>query len=282
MLILQGISVPRFIYYLKLFCGTEKTENNNMKGQTKSFSAKVREHLGYYVYALLDSKDTIFYIGKGKGNRLFMHVKEALKTTDSFIINNNPKLKHIKEIGASNVKYMIIRHGLTHEHALIVESVLIDIFRQKNELKLSNIESLDNKNNGFESQGVHTIDEIELMYNKPEADILPNEKILAININVDTLDENKIYNRVKGNWVLDPKHANGADYIVASHNGLIIGIYKLNEGTGWMPSNEPNRFYFDGYIVNDEDVRKRLLHRSLKRSQGSQNPVKYINNWQHP
>ena len=36
------------------------------------FRQKVKEALGYYVYALVDPRDwKIFYIGKGKGNRIF-------------------------------------------------------------------------------------------------------------------------------------------------------------------------------------------------------------------
>lgn len=250
-----------------------------MEKPKKSFTRKTLANLGYYVYALLDSNDTIFYIGKGYGNRVFMHVREAMKTTDPDVINKHPKLKHIKEIGENNVKYLIIRHGLTHEHALIVESVLIDLFRQKKELKLNNIESLDNKNSGFESQGAHTIEEIEWMYNTPEADILPHENILAINISIDESDEMIIYQRVRGNWVLDPNRANKADYIVASHNGVIIGIYKFNKDSHWYLSNEPHRYCFDGTIVDDVDVRNRLFHRVLNRAQGSQNPIWYINKW---
>ena len=259
----------------------KKTSDNSIK----NFGKKALEHLDYYVYALLDPDGSIFYIGKGKGNRVFSHVNEAEKAQNAQKLGTpdalSKKLQHIKDIKAKGGKVgqYIIRHGLTNEHALIVESVLIDLFRQKNELKLNNVESLDNKINGFQSQGIHTVEEIEQMYNMKEAEILPQEKILAINISIDSQDDKVIYNRVRASWVLDPKRADRADYILAVHNGFVIGVYKRNENKGWYASSNPGRYCFDGYSVTDESVRKRLFHRTLNRTQGSQNPVWYVNKW---
>ena len=49
------------------------------------FSSEVIRKIGYYVYLLTDPiTNEIFYVGKGKGNRVFSHLKDQ---------NNNPKTR---------------------------------------------------------------------------------------------------------------------------------------------------------------------------------------------
>ena len=44
----------------------------------KEYSKKVQEAIGYYVYVLVDPRTKqVFYVGKGKGNRVFDHEREA-------------------------------------------------------------------------------------------------------------------------------------------------------------------------------------------------------------
>ena len=86
------------------------------------FSKATIENIGYYVYCLVDSRDkTIFYIGKGCGNRVFAHELEMAEH------EKNKRISDIKSSGAQVEKY-IIRHGLTEIEAFHLEAALIDLF----------------------------------------------------------------------------------------------------------------------------------------------------------
>ena len=56
-----------------------RTEEGSSSGEEKhldGFSPYVQERLGYYVYLLSEPPDgRIFYVGKGKGNRVFSHAQ---------------------------------------------------------------------------------------------------------------------------------------------------------------------------------------------------------------
>ena len=85
---------------------------------------EVAAAIGHYVYALKDPRDgAVFYIGKGIGDRVHAHVREALGT------GAVAKLERIRQIQASgaDVRHVIIRSGLASEaEALAVEQAVID------------------------------------------------------------------------------------------------------------------------------------------------------------
>ncbi|HDS6087911.1 TPA: hypothetical protein QH161_005135, partial [Escherichia coli] len=62
------------------------------------FPSGVIEHLGWYVYRLIDPRDgSTFYVGKGKGNRVFAHMRGEVAAVDDDELLNN-KLRQLREI----------------------------------------------------------------------------------------------------------------------------------------------------------------------------------------
>lgn len=74
------------------------------------FTPEVIEQLQYYVYRLIDLRNgQTFYVGKGKGNRLYDHINDTLKSFDgkSYIDKDEDeiaaKIKQIREIRTSGL-----------------------------------------------------------------------------------------------------------------------------------------------------------------------------------
>ena len=129
------------------------------------FSHTVKVALGNYVYALVDPRNSkIFYIGKGKENRVFQHTKGALE--DAFSENApNLKLDTIRSIisEGKKVAYYIIRHNLEEKQAYLVESTLIDMLTYS---PFNHNNQLTNLVAGHHQwdEGIKTIEEINVIY----------------------------------------------------------------------------------------------------------------------
>lgn len=100
-----------------------------MKGvPTASLSTEILERIGpYYVYVLVDPRtESIFYVGKGTGQRLLVHGDEALLKADPG--PRSGKVSRIHDIRAAGLEPRIdvIRHGLDEDDAFQVEGALID------------------------------------------------------------------------------------------------------------------------------------------------------------
>lgn len=249
------------------------------------FSQLAQEALEYYVYLLVNPlTNKIFYIGKGKGNRVFEHTKAApLDWLES------DKLDIIREIisRGQSVKYYILRHGMSENEAYLVESAFID-FLTFNDFsfiaKLSNIAAGHHQ----WDKGLKTAEEIELLYNCLPLDMENKpHKLLCININGTYHSSVDIYEVTRKSWVLNPNRANEADYVVAEYRGIIRAIFKVNkkgwriveseDGAGYFKGKSKARYYFDGKEVLDQDVCRMYLHKKLPiKRQGQANPVWYL------
>ena len=245
------------------------------------FKQSVIEALQCYVYCLVDPRDNkIFYVGKGQGNRVFQHAINALdESADSL------KLNTIRDIIKANlsVKYYIIRHGMTEDEALLVESVLIDVLTY-NQFNLESV--LTNIQSGHHQwdKGVKTIEEINTLYDC--AEIVPGltDRLICININktynhvdVDSYGtRDNIYEATRKYWKLNGNRAKQADYVLATYQGIVRAVFKPSR---WFVSKKQfesgPRWEFDGVEVPDSPY----LNTSVKDyiRPGNQNPIFYIN-----
>lgn len=259
------------------------------------FSEKAMNALnGFYVYALVDPRDDkVFYIGKGNGNRVFLHELESGKQQNS----EKKKLQKIREIESSGnyVKRLIINWGLSEDEAFIAEASLINLLNCMPDIKLKNEVS------GHHVHECLTVEDFELQYGA-----LPLEKgdvkhsIMVIKINRlyrREMSDEELYDAVRGFWAASLKsiETRKVKYVFGVYNGLIVAVYKPDE---WhytyemidIPQIEnlkpddyerlKNRIYFicNDFRNLDEDalfyLNKSIVN--LKVNQSAQNPITYL------
>ncbi|MBI9045396.1 MAG: hypothetical protein JEZ06_12975 [Anaerolineaceae bacterium] len=237
----------------------------------KEFTPSVSEKLGYYVYLLIDPEtDSIFYIGKGNGNRIFAHLNHALSSP-----LESDKLDKIRSIHAKGlqVKHIIHRHGLTEKEAFEVEAALIDFI---------GIRDLSNIVHGHHSdfRGRMSISEVIAIYDAPKIEIIePVILIIANRLFERGMSDERLYEITRGNWVLGERR-NKAKFAFCVYNSIVRQIYEIQR---WFPvaaqtqeQKTKERWRFDGIVAQDL---QHYIGGSVENyiTLGAQNPIKYVN-----
>lgn len=243
-----------------------------------SFSQKTIEELGYYVYVYSDP-DTHkpFYVGKGKGNRVFAHL-----TDDS----DSEKVEYIKKLLSSGKEPIIeiLVHGVDEETALKVEAAAIDLI---------GIENLTNRQRGHQSSvyGKIEVSMLESRYNSEELSIEDfNDNVMLIKVNKlyrNDMDTNEIYEITRGYWRVSYEQAKKIKYALAVYYGMVLEVFEIAE---WFPAlttmmvqrvdnrdELKKRYEFVGRLAPDS-IRKKYKNKSVSNifTKGEQNPIRYI------
>lgn len=239
-----------------------------------AFPNEVIKELKYYVYRLIDPRNgETFYVGKGKGNRVFEHMNCALAAEESDELND--KFQRIREItnAGLHVIHVIHRHGIEDESsAFEVEAALIDAYPG-----LTNIAG----GTGSADNGPMHAKEIIEKYAAEEA--VFQHKVIMITIN-RTSAERSIYNATHLAWKLDKNRADRVEYVLAVIQGMIVGVFIADK---WMEATKVNfpeleadrtgRYGFNGKEAPQEIktlyMRKRVP--DSYRKKGASNPIKY-------
>lgn len=251
------------------------------------FSDITIQKLGYYLYALIDPRDnSIFYIGKGYGNRVFEHEHEKG--------GNEKKHKRINDIISSGfeVKKVIILHGICDDNdsekiAYTTEAALINMVNYICPNELTNSVS---GHHAFE--GAMTVEKIEKIYGAEALDvddIKKEDKVLTVKINAlfdYSINQERLMDAVRGHWKV--KKNCDANYIAGVYKGVIVAIYKID---GWYSSevlsefycrkeefgNNKGRYYCTCSALEPNDpVFQRYIDKDISSILKQQNPIKYL------
>jgi hypothetical protein len=245
------------------------------------FSGKVAKKLDAYVYRLIDPRDgNTFYVGKGRGNRVFAHVKDALKDYEgeNFLEKDDDgveeddvsaKIQTIRKIhdAGLEVVHVIQRHGMDDDTAFEVEAALIEAYP-----------GLTNKADGHDNsdRGVMNVKQVTSLYEAEEIKFT-DDNCLIIKIRHATVETcGSVYEAVRSSWRLNISRAEKADYILATEAGLVTGVFTATAWYAATPENvakhgggiNEGRYSFYGTEA-PKDVQARYLGKRL--------PASYIN-----
>lgn len=201
--------------------------------------------IAYYVYALRDPRDgRIFYVGKGVGDRINAHVREAGKDPES----ERAKLRTINEIEAlgKRVGLLFLRTGITDEQtAFIVEQAVIDAFAADGHPLTNLVRGHDSG-----SEGLATL---ATMVARHRAEPCPPIELPLIMVKIQRgwrpdASEDEIFEQTRGHWRISPWVRDRAQYCLGVAYGIVRGAYRVDS---WFPSQMPwdegrNRWGFEG------------------------------------
>ena len=246
-----------------------------MRMSSNSFSPAVASHLDYYVYLYINPLDeTVFYVGKGRGNRAFSHLDDPARTAKTALI---------AEIRAAHQKprIEILVHGLKDEEtALKIEAAVIDLLGK---------ERLTNEVGGYQSRshGRMTVSQVRAIYGAKPVNI--SEPALLIRINQlyrHTMTPLELYEVTRGYWKIGVDRGK-VRLAMPVYAGVVREVYEIQ---AWFPARstftirptdeptDPTRWEFVGRVAADP-LRRKYLHHSVAHyfSKSSQNPILYLN-----
>ena len=224
-----------------------------------------------YVYRLIDPRNgETFYVGKGRGNRVFAHIR-AEKNLEGDALDN--KLQRIREIRLAGfeVAHVIHRHGMDDKTASEVEASLIDAYP-----------GLTNIVGGMSSSDYGTMHAKEIISRYSAKPAVFRHKALMINVNRSAA-ETSLYEATRYAWKINKYKAKKAEVILATSLGVIVGAFIAHRWLEAKASNfpgresAPGRFGFEGEEAPD-DMKKLYVGKRVPdeyRKPGAANPIKY-------
>ena len=235
------------------------------------FPTEVIEKLKAYVYRLIDPRNgETFYVGRGKGDRVFNHIQIVPGEFDEI----NDKIKRIREIQDEGfeVAHVIHRHGMSDEVAIEVEAALIEAYPG-----LTNIAGGE----GNDEFGVMHSESIIRRYSAIPAEFV--HRLLLISLN-QTYANQSLLDQTRYAWRLSKEKAEQAEYVLAVRQGIILDAFIALE---WLPATTenferfqsvPGKWAFNGHLAPEEIrslYRNKRIPDNMIRKRGAANPIRY-------
>lgn len=220
----------------------------------------------YYVYRLVDPRTLqTFYVGKGCGDRVLQHVKDAKTLINKDEDSTSLKIQQITEILSAGKQAIPIIHrrGMTERQAFEVEAALIDCYPG-----LTNIQSGHNP-----ERGVISLEDLCSLFNIAEY-LEPNEKYIIIKTTTNAIASNGgLYEATRRAWRGSLEKAKKYKYVLSVVNGIVREVY---EAKVWYQYN-PDRIAFEGEVSHDSiisSLKGKLIPKKY-RKKGNANPFLY-------
>ena len=241
------------------------------RAPSESFPPSVASKLRTYVYRLIDPRNgETFYVGKGRGNRVFAHIRAEQNLGGDELDN---KLKRIREIHLAGfeVGHVVHRHGMDDKTAFEVEAALIDAYP-----------GLTNIAGGTGNTDFGAMHAKEILGRYAAKPAVFRHKALLISVN-RTAAETSLYEATRYAWKINRAKAEQAEVVLPTLHGLIVGAFVAD---AWLPATAanfpgrddvPGRYGFVGREAPAEVgqlyVKKSVPNKYRKR--GAANPIKY-------
>lgn len=199
---------------------------------------------------------------------MFAHASGNIE--DDALSEKGSRIREIKLAGFE-VAHVIHRHGMDEKTAFEVEAALIDAYPG-----ITNV--MDGHGNG--DFGAMHSREIIQRYSAQTAEF--DHKALLISINRSALNSS-VYEATRFAWRLSLKKAQQAELILATVQGMIVGVYVADHWLSASGEHFPGRETIEGRygFVGHEapaEFQSRYLGKRIPdsfRKRGASNPIKY-------
>lgn len=189
---------------------------------------EVADKLGWYVYLYVEPRDdSVFYVGKGKGQRVLAHLSAA---------GESRKVATMAALRAAKLepRLEVLAHGLPGEEtAFRVEAAVIDAL---------GLERLTNEVRGWRSveTGRLPLDELVAYYGAKPVEVLDPALLIRINrLYRHNMSAEELYEVTRGIWKIGPRRE-AARLALAVFEGVVREVYEIER---WHPAGStPYRF----------------------------------------